>query len=93
MATKGWTVPTWPKAYGGAGLDPAQYLILLEELRRINARSPLVGRGVNTLVRPFWNLAQMSKKNAGYRGWRAAMAVGVWVIPSREQVLVSQSWH
>ena len=47
MATKGWTVPTWPKAYGGAGLDPAQYLILLEELRRINARSPLVGRGVN----------------------------------------------
>ena len=47
MAAKGWTVPTWPKSYGGAGLDPAQYLILLEELRRINARSPLVGRGVN----------------------------------------------
>ena len=47
MAAKGWTVPTWPKSYGGAGLDPTRYLILLEELRRINARSPLVGRGVN----------------------------------------------
>ena len=47
MAVKGWTVPTWPKAYGGAELDSVQYLILLEELQRINARSPLVGRGVN----------------------------------------------
>jgi len=47
MAAKGWTVPTWPKAYGGAELDSTQYLILLEELQRINARSPLIGRGVN----------------------------------------------
>ncbi|MFT5098996.1 MAG: alkylation response protein AidB-like acyl-CoA dehydrogenase [Candidatus Azotimanducaceae bacterium] len=47
MAAKGWTVPTWPTAYGGAALDSAQYLILLEELQRINARSPLIGRGVN----------------------------------------------
>ena len=47
MASKGWTVPTWPEIYGGAELDSAQYLILLEELRRINARSPLIGRGVN----------------------------------------------
>jgi alkylation response protein AidB-like acyl-CoA dehydrogenase len=47
MASKGWTVPTWPTAYGGAALNSAQYLILLEELRRINARSPLIGRGVN----------------------------------------------
>lgn len=47
MAAKGWTVPTWPKAYGGAELDSARYLILLDELRRINARSPLIGRGVN----------------------------------------------
>jgi len=47
MAARGWTVPTWPKAYGGAELNSEQYLILLEELQRINARSPLVGRGVN----------------------------------------------
>lgn len=40
-------MPTWPRQYGGAELTPAQYLILLEELRRIDARSPLTGRGVN----------------------------------------------
>ena len=22
MAAKGWTVPTWPKSYGGSGRDP-----------------------------------------------------------------------
>jgi alkylation response protein AidB-like acyl-CoA dehydrogenase len=47
MADRGWTVPTWPREYGGAGLEPAAYLVLLEELRRIDARSPLTGRGVN----------------------------------------------
>jgi len=47
MASRGWTVPTWPRQYGGAELTPAQYLVLLEELRRIDARSPLTGRGVN----------------------------------------------
>ena len=34
MASRGWTVPTWPRQYGGAELTPAQYLVLLEELRR-----------------------------------------------------------
>jgi len=47
MAARGWTVPTWPREYGGAELSPAQYLVLLDELRRIDARSPLTGRGVN----------------------------------------------
>lgn len=47
MAEKGWTVPTWPKAYGGAELERAQYTVLIDELKRINARTPLTGRGVN----------------------------------------------
>lgn len=47
MAEKGWTVPTWPKEYGGADLDRPRYEILIEELKRINARTPLTGRGVN----------------------------------------------
>ncbi len=47
MADKGWTVPTWPKEYGGAELDREQYQILIEELKRIGARTPLTGRGVN----------------------------------------------
>jgi alkylation response protein AidB-like acyl-CoA dehydrogenase len=47
MAEKGWTVPTWPKKYGGAELDRDQYRILIDELKQINARTPLTGRGVN----------------------------------------------
>ena len=47
MAERGWTVPTWPKAYGGAELGREEYQILIEELKRINARTPLTGRGVN----------------------------------------------
>ncbi len=47
MADKGWTVPTWPTAYGGAELDKDQYQILVQELQAIGARTPLTGRGVN----------------------------------------------
>ena len=47
MAEQGWTVPTWPRRYGGAELDKDQYAVLIDELKRIGARSPLTGRGVN----------------------------------------------
>lgn len=47
MAAQGWTVPTWPREYGGAELDKEQYKVLIEELTAINARTPLTGRGVN----------------------------------------------
>jgi alkylation response protein AidB-like acyl-CoA dehydrogenase len=47
MIEKGWTVPTWPREYGGAELDRDQYKILIEEMKRINARPPLTGRCVN----------------------------------------------
>ena len=46
MAEKGWTVPTWPREYGGAGLTTQEYVVLADELRRINARPPLTGMGV-----------------------------------------------
>ena len=47
MAKKGWTVPTWPVEYGGAALNNDEYKILIEELKRVGARTPLTGRGVN----------------------------------------------
>lgn len=47
MVERGWTVPTWPREYGGADLDNARYRVLIEELSRIDARPPLTGRGVN----------------------------------------------
>ena len=46
MAAKGWTVPTWPTEYGGAGLTRAKEKVLLSEMRRIGARSPLTSFGI-----------------------------------------------
>ncbi len=49
MASRGWTVPTWPETYGGGGLDRDQAAVLAEEMRRINARSPLESFGISML--------------------------------------------
>jgi alkylation response protein AidB-like acyl-CoA dehydrogenase len=46
MAEKGWTVPRWPTQYGGGGLSADEDKILQEELRNINARSPLQSFGI-----------------------------------------------
>ena len=46
MATKGWTVPTWPKDYGGGGLDKDEAKVLAEEMRRIKARPPVQSFGI-----------------------------------------------
>ncbi len=43
---KGYTVPMWPKAYGGAGLSAAEAKVLREEMGRINARPPLSSFGI-----------------------------------------------
>ena len=46
MADRGWTVPHWPRAYGGAGLNASEVKILHEEMQRINARVPLQSFGI-----------------------------------------------
>ena len=46
MADRGWTVPHWPRAYGGAGLNASEVRILHEEMQRINARVPLQSFGI-----------------------------------------------
>ena len=43
---RGYTVPAWPKEYGGAGLSPAEAKVLREEMARIGARSPLSSFGI-----------------------------------------------
>ncbi|XOV86483.1 MAG: acyl-CoA dehydrogenase family protein [Pseudomonadota bacterium] len=48
-AEKGFTVPMWPVEFGGAGLSKDAYLVLLEEMRRIKARSPLQGMGIGLI--------------------------------------------
>jgi len=45
MGEKGWGVPTWPKAYGGGGLTPAEARVLQQELNRIGAFNPIGGMG------------------------------------------------
>jgi alkylation response protein AidB-like acyl-CoA dehydrogenase len=46
MAARGWTVPMWPKEYGGGGLSREEEKILREEMRAISARSPLESFGI-----------------------------------------------
>lgn len=49
MAERGWTVPEWPKAYGGGGLSKEEAKVLREEMARIGARSPLDSFGISML--------------------------------------------
>jgi alkylation response protein AidB-like acyl-CoA dehydrogenase len=49
MAERGFTAPTWPTEYGGAGLDAPRHRVLMDELRRLNARPPLVGMGLSMI--------------------------------------------
>lgn len=46
MVAQGWTVPTWPKEYGGADLSRQEEIVLLQEMKRINARGPLSSFGI-----------------------------------------------
>lgn len=46
MGACGWTVPTWPKEYGGGGLSKAEAAVLAKELHRINARPALLSFGI-----------------------------------------------
>jgi alkylation response protein AidB-like acyl-CoA dehydrogenase len=46
MAERGWTVPRWPRAYGGGGLDAAQARVLAEEMRALGCRAPLQSFGI-----------------------------------------------
>jgi alkylation response protein AidB-like acyl-CoA dehydrogenase len=64
MVSRGWTAPTWPKEYGGAGLERAEYDVLIDELKRAGARTPLTGRGVNYIgptILEFGTDAQKAK--------------------------------
>ena len=46
MRDKGWTVPDWPREYGGAGLDERQLKVLREEMKSLRCRTPLYDLGI-----------------------------------------------
>ena len=52
MAERGWTAPTWPKQYGGGGLNKAEAKILSQEMAKLGLRAPLVGFGL-TMIGPL----------------------------------------
>ena len=37
MAERGWTVPEWPKDYGGGGLSKEEARVLREEMARLSS--------------------------------------------------------
>ena len=49
MGAKGWTAPTWPRGYGGGGLNREQEKILKQEMTRIGARPPLYSFGIHMI--------------------------------------------
>ncbi len=49
MAGKGWTAPMWPAEYGGGGLSKEEFLVLQDEMVRIDARTPIAGMGFSMI--------------------------------------------
>jgi alkylation response protein AidB-like acyl-CoA dehydrogenase len=49
MAERGFTAPSWPREYGGAGLSPAEAKVLREEISRQKLPPPLVGFGLEMI--------------------------------------------
>jgi acyl-CoA dehydrogenase len=49
MAERGWTAPTWPRAYGGGGLAKAEAKVLAEEMAKLRLRPPLTGFGLSMI--------------------------------------------
>ena len=49
MAERGLTAPSWPREYGGGGLDKERAKIVVAELRRLGLPVPLVGFGMSMI--------------------------------------------
>jgi alkylation response protein AidB-like acyl-CoA dehydrogenase len=46
MASRGWTVPTWPKEYGGGGLSHDEAKVLAQEMAALGCRPALLSFGI-----------------------------------------------
>lgn len=49
LVAKGWTIPSWPKEYGGDGLSSEESKVLAEEMSAIGTHSPLYSFGMSML--------------------------------------------
>ena len=62
LIEKGWSAPTWPTEYGGGGLDNEQYMVLIQELRRIRASVPFGGMGLSLIGPTLLELGTENQK-------------------------------
>ena len=62
MVAKGWTVPQWPKEYGGGGLSREEAKVLQQEMARILARRPLESFGIDMLGPALFKFASEEQK-------------------------------
>jgi acyl-CoA dehydrogenase len=46
MVERGWTVPAWPRAYGGGGLGKEEAAVLKQEMNALGCRLPLYSFGI-----------------------------------------------
>jgi acyl-CoA dehydrogenase len=49
MVKRGWTVPAWPREFGGAGLSPGETNALRLAMADVGAPSPLAGMGTSMI--------------------------------------------
>ena len=64
MAERGYTAPTWPQPYGGAGLGPDEARILAEEMRALGCPPPLKSLGLWMLGPTLLEFATDEQKRA-----------------------------
>jgi len=93
MVAKGWTAPSWPKEYGGAGLSRAEDKILKQEMKRISARPALLSFGIWMLGPALLKFGSEEQKCAIYRKYAGVKFVGVKDIASRMLALTWRLWR
>jgi len=62
VADKGWGAPTWPKAYGGAGLSRQEARALGEEMAKAGAFNPIGGLGIMSIGPTILELGTEAQK-------------------------------
>ena len=71
MAERGWTVPSWPREYGGGGLSPDEAKVLTDEMRALNCRPPLTSGRAGPCASIWWRAPIMATQRSHPRrvGW------------------------
>ena len=85
MAQKGWTVPQWPREYGGAGLSRAESKILQQEMSQLGCRPPLTSLGIIMLAPALFKFASDATESSSiYQRSPVAKYAGVRVTASQD---------